>query len=172
MITQAASLVFAATALADPGVPGLAGRTGGISWGFVGAALIVWALTTALTWLIAAKITSAVLREQNKNLRGIIDELKADVAKISSTIGKLYADINTLRTDRAGCELRATKRFATQIQFTQTLVEVSANHREVLERLDAMSDSFRESVAKVHSRVDELQERTTRTEERVGTSHE
>lgn len=129
----------------------------GISWSAVLVGVVAWLLTTAATWLIAARVTTAVLREQNKNIRESVGGLLADVRQLSNTISEI-------RQQRGKCELRAVKTFATREEFAQIIIESAANHREEMTKLDNIANSFRNSVGKVHSRADALAERVTRLE--------
>lgn len=149
-------------------IPAPAGT--GFSWGFVTAAILIWLSTTAATWVVASKVTTAVLREQNKQLRESVSSLAGDVKKIGETIGKLYGEINSLKTERAQCELRAVKTFASRSELAQLLAEAAAGNARVVQKLDAMEQGVRGSVSKVHGRVDTLSERLVRVEAEKGLS--
>ena len=139
-----------------------------MQWGNVIGYGIVCLLSSGLTWLVASKITTAVLREQNKRLGESVTELKGQMDRLSETIGTLYERINDGRQERSECELRAIKRYATRDELMQSLVQASANHREVMTAMDDVRKGIRESVAKVHGRVDQFADRVTRLEERAG----
>lgn len=129
----------------------------GFSWSVILIGLLVWMLTTSATWLIAARVTTAVLREQNKTIRESVNGLLSDVRQLSKTI-------SDIKQERGKCELRAVKTFATREEFAQIIVETTANHREEMSKLDTIATSFRDSVGKVHGRADALAERVTRLE--------
>ncbi len=127
-----------------------------ISWGGIGERL----LSTGIVAGVTAMVMLGVLKYQTRDLARAIVEL-------TRTLKQHERDIADIRNERTQCELRSVKTMATREEFAQTLVEVSANHREQMTRLDAIADSFRSSVAKAHGRVDALTERTTRVEERT-----
>ncbi len=160
---------FASTASLLPMLANVSAAGGvGISWGWMMGALLVWFISTVATWLVASKVTSAVLHEQNKQMAQAIETLFDKISSVFTRLDDLKDQIATGKEARKDCELRAVKSFATQDQFAQTLVEISANHREAMSKLETIGDKVRESVARVHRRVDETGDRLTRVEERTG----
>ena len=139
----------------------------GSAWGYIAGALVVWLVTTVLTWLIATRITTAVLREQTGQLREGLDRVSDELEGLQGGVRGLQANFNTLQNERTQCELRAVQRYATREEFAHTLVQAAANHREAMGKLDQIAAGVRESVGKVHGRVDDVAERVTRVEERT-----
>jgi len=132
-----------------------------MSWGYLATTVVGWLITTALTWVVAARITNAVLREQNQHLQAAVEALIADVRALSERIGEIAAA-------RAQCELRAARTYADRGELAQVLVESTSAGRRIVDRLGGIEAATRTSVAKAHGRVDGLQERVTRNEERIG----
>jgi len=110
-----------------------------------------------VTWIISARVTTAVLKKQ-------IEALAAEIQSIHVTVRLLSDRIQRAESERASCELRCVKTFALKGEFAQLYGEIAGNHRETLGKIEASAKDSRESVARVHRRVDELAESVTRVE--------
>ena len=117
-------------------------------------------LVAVLTWIVAAKVTLAkhaeALKQQVKLTEKLIDKVDGQ-----------QAEINAFREARIACELRAGKTFSARGEHAELAVAVASSQRAIADKLDHVADSFRNAVGKTHGRIDQIQDRVTRVEERV-----
>ena len=135
-----------------------------ISWGYIVAYVLVYLFTTTLTWVVASRITTAVLREQNIQQKESMDKLSTDFAALATAFDAMKDSLATVRQERTECELMASKQFATREELAQLMVASSSSNRQMITAFGKLQDTVRNSIASVHRRVDELSERTTRVE--------
>ena len=142
-----------------PEAPGTIAAMPLSTWPYVSAAIVIWLVTTALTWLVSARVTGAVMREQARQLKGSMKDLLADVRALTSDVHGLRDGLHAAEEGRTQCELRAVKTFTTREELTRVLIQVTAGTENLANRMDDLGKSFRDSVGKVHGRVDDLQDR-------------
>lgn len=126
-----------------------------ITWGGIGERVIASAIVGVIMVLAAVP----VIRWQ---MRSMSDAL----ARLTDTVDGHETKLAALTQQRTECELRASRHYATREEFAQVLVETAGSHRETMARLDGMGTSVRESVGKVHARLDDVSERLARIEGR------
>lgn len=124
-----------------------------ITWSGVAERLIATGIIAAIT----AFVTLAVLRYQTRDLARAVEQL----FKTAQAHEKQLAEMNNERTK---LELRTTKTFSTRAEYSHLLVQQASNHRELVGSIDDLGKSFRDSIGKVHKRVDGLADRTSRLE--------
>ncbi|HUW99944.1 MAG TPA: hypothetical protein VMY35_03115 [Phycisphaerae bacterium] len=115
---------------------------------FITTAIIVWIVTQAIASALTARITAAVLSSQTKNLHESLGKLAAAVASHEEQIAQL-------RIDRAGCQLEAARTYSTRGELMRVVVDQTALSNQLFTRIDEFQTSMRDSVGKVHTRVDE-----------------
>ena len=131
-----------------------------IPWGNVIGYGAVSLLATALTWLVAGKVSTSVLRQQNT-------QLDKSIAEHTRMLGELYDRVGEIRRERSECEIRAVRRFATAEQIIDASATVNGNHREVMSKLDGLQQSVRDSIRRVHDRVNGHQDRLVELETKI-----
>jgi len=124
-----------------------------INWGWLLGGLVGWIITTALTWLVAARVSTAVLR--------------ADVCTLSDEIRDLVKDIDTLRDKRAACELHAARTYVTQSQWVGQQVDLAALAEKLAEKTEAITSATHAQAGAAHERINQVLDRLTRCEERI-----
>ena len=113
--------------------------------------LVIWAVTQIVSGVIGAYVA---LKLQQKDMA---ITTKA-VAELTKAVRQNTADISEARRERAGCELRATGRYATRDELVRAVTDQTAVMRGVEDKMDSLGSSMRESVGKVHGRVDRVAE--------------
>lgn len=125
---------------------------GGFAWGPLITSAVIQLVVAGITSVVAVRIAVAVLAKRTDQLERRQDRHDDEIASIGEA--------------RHACELKAVKTYSTKDHFTRLLVDAAANHQQIVDRLDELGNRVRESVGKVHGRIDTLAERVTRVEER------
>lgn len=128
-----------------------------MNWAYVVGAILVWLLTTAGTWLIAARITTAVLREQNKNLKESVSGVVADVRDLGQSVRELSEQMAATRTDRVSCELRSARNYATRAEIARLISDQTNQYGQIMSKLDELSGTMHGRVTELAKNVSNLQ---------------
>lgn len=148
-----------------------------VNWGWRLATLLIWLVTNAITWFItnhvAGRVTSALLSQQNEQMTKAVNKLTDKVERLSTSVGKMHGKIDDrvgqLRQERGACELKAAKTFSTREDLGGAMIRMSTNHSEQMEKLESIDKSVRDSLDKVHGRIDGVLAKTAKLEgERQG----
>ncbi len=156
-----AALVMLATAVDATAAPV---AVTAVNWPAVIGAVAASLLINAVTWLIAARVTTAVLREKNQHLAVLVQTLTTNLAAVTDAVANLRNDVANVRRERTECELKAARSFATREDFVQVVADAAGGLRSINTKLDTVAAAGRGSVSKAHGRVDELADRVTRIE--------
>lgn len=116
-----------------------------IPGGYIAGGIVVWAIVQLLSTIIIAKVLDVKLTA-----------LIGRVGKLEHRTDDLAGDLNEAAQQRIACELRASRTYPTRAELMRVIVDQTAQGREISQQLEFMQKSMRESVAKVHGRVDEL----------------
>jgi len=138
------------------------------NWGYTLGHVAGSLLITVLTWIVAARVS---LARQDKNIEAM-REAQARQFSLIETLATKMDEIKdeqaALREDRMGCEIRAGKTFAGRDELAALSVDMAVAQRDTADKVGQIGASFRSSVGKAHSRIDDNLQRLTRLEERVG----
>jgi hypothetical protein len=115
-----------------------------IDWSYAGAAILVWVVTTVLTWLISAKVTTAVLTKG-------LQSLTAQVQKMSESLERTEAKIEAETNDRLRCALASARTYATHGEVAHVVANGAAYSQQIGDEL-----------SNVHGRITELAKTTAR----------
>jgi phage shock protein A len=129
--------------------------------------VLVFLFTSALAGVAGSFMSTRLLRAENENLRKMLASIVSELKAIREDLADLQHENETLRTERTSCELRAGKSYAGRDELVRTMVDTAAAHRELMARLDSMGSSLRESIGKVHARVDDVHGRLSHLEGKV-----
>ena len=127
-----------------------------ISWGWMVGGLILFGLTTAFTWIVAAKATGAGQGQRIKSLEDNMDRLTGNVDKLTNTVTSHDRRIEEIRTERSDCETRANQAFATRAEVLEAIKDNKDCRREIFKKLD-----------EVHGRITKLVEQVGRIDARA-----
>ena len=124
-----------------------------------------WIVGCTIVWLVSQLITAAVsaviaLRVQRRD----IEALSAAVKTLFDNRDAHERRLDALNGQRAACELRAAQTYATREELIHVIGETAANHRVILNEIKELAEAYRQSVGKVHSRVDDAVNRIARLE--------
>lgn len=115
-----------------------------IPGGYIVGGIVVWAIVQVLSTIIIAKVLDVKLTA-----------LIGRVEKLEDRTDGLGGDLNEAVRQRGKCELRAAQTYPTRGELMRIIVDQTAQGREVFNKLDSIQKSMRDSVAKVHGRVDD-----------------
>jgi hypothetical protein len=149
MATTPALFAAAALSLLGPVCMGAIDLDGGT----IAGALVTQIILTSLTWIIAAKVTAAVLTTKVAQLTRDVEHLSRSVAAISA--------------DRTACELRSTKNYATWEGLATFQARADVSTKDILAAISSSAQEARDLNARVHARVDDIVQRLARLEERT-----
>ncbi len=112
-------------------------------------ALVLWVITQILSGIFSSWLTLRLLKQQTEGLA-------AAIRSLTDTVRQHDEQLAALRMDRVNCELRAAGQYAHRGELVRAVTDQTSAWRRVDVKLDSMAAGVRDSVSKVHKRVDEL----------------
>ena len=111
---------------------------------YVAGGLIIWLGVQILSTIIVARVLKA-------QMEGVV----LRVGHVEKRADGHDEKIAALDRERAACELRSSRAYATRGELVRVIVDQTALSNQLFTRIDEFQTSMRDSVGKVHTRVDE-----------------
>ncbi len=123
----------------------IAAILGQIRWEYIAAGVGVWLITQVLASLVATQIL-------RRDTRSLTDAIKA----LATTVATHETQLGQLRQDRAGCELRASDKYATRAELARLISDQTVFLRRHEQKIDEAARRADEKIDKVHSRITDV----------------
>ena len=112
-------------------------------------------LQSAISGVIVGLVAWGAMKANMANVRRRQEEHD----RLLAEQGRAIAD---MRSERAQCELRATRTYATREEMGQVFAKIDAIGERMGERMDSLRQEIHEDIQNVHSRVTEVATRVAR----------
>lgn len=109
--------------------------------------LLLAGIVALVTGVLSSYITSRVLAARYDDLRDLVGRHGDEIAALL----RRQADLSV---ERAHCEARAGRQFASHAEVAHSISQSMAQFEGILTRVDSVKDLIRNEMAGVHQRVD------------------